>query len=87
MVVSDERDRTISGPMPPTVWSASRRAMTSRAGGRFVGIGFIAALAATISSIFVKTDRGEETDAVLDALTRIEADVAGLKGRLDVQGG
>lgn len=49
----------------------------------FVGIGFIAVLTATISSYFVKTDRGDETGAILEALARIEADVAALKIRTE----
>ena len=47
-----------------------------------VGIGFLAVLTATISSQFVKADRADETDQVLEALRRLEADVAELKARL-----
>jgi voltage-gated potassium channel len=49
----------------------------------FVGIGFLAVLTATIASRFVSQDRGAETTAITDALTRIEADVAALKAQLD----
>ena len=47
-----------------------------------VGIGFLAVLTATISSLFVKNDREEETTEVLDALHRLEAELAELKARL-----
>lgn len=46
------------------------------------GIGFLAVLTATISSSFVKTDRKDESSAILDALQRLEAEVAELKARL-----
>ncbi len=46
------------------------------------GIGFLAVLTATISSSFVKTDRKDESSAILDALHRLEAEVAELKARL-----
>ena len=48
----------------------------------FVGIGFLSLLTASIASRFVKEERGEEHDEVLEALRRIEADVAELKARL-----
>jgi voltage-gated potassium channel len=51
----------------------------------FVGIGFLAVLTATIASRFVSQDRGAETTAITDALTRIEADVAALKAQLDAR--
>jgi voltage-gated potassium channel len=44
----------------------------------FVGIGFLAVLTATIASKFVKDERGSETQEILAALRRIEADVARL---------
>ena len=47
-----------------------------------VGIGFLAVLTATVSSRFVKNDRAEETNEVLEALHRLEAEVAELKARL-----
>jgi voltage-gated potassium channel len=46
------------------------------------GIGFLAVLTATISSSFVKSDRQDESSAILEALHRLEADVAELKARL-----
>jgi hypothetical protein len=45
------------------------------------GIGFLAVLTATVSSVFVKTDRADETDAILEALRRLEADVAEIKNQ------
>ena len=55
--------------------------------GRFVGIvvmllgiGFISVLTATISSQFIQNDKN--SDAMRDALRRIESDVAELKARL-----
>jgi len=44
-----------------------------------VGIGFISVLTATIASIFVKSDRREETSEILETLRRLEADIAELK--------
>jgi hypothetical protein len=46
------------------------------------GIGLLAVLTATISSSFVKSDRQDESSAILDALQRLEAEVAELKARL-----
>ncbi len=46
------------------------------------GIGFLAVLTATISSSFVKSARQDESSAILDALHRLEAEVAELKARL-----
>jgi hypothetical protein len=43
------------------------------------GIGFLSVLTATIASRFVKTERSDETAALLTALTRIETDLAELK--------
>lgn len=48
----------------------------------FVGIGFLAVLTATVASIFVKADRQDESSAILEALHRLEAEVAELKTRL-----
>jgi len=45
-----------------------------------LGIGFISVLTATIASQFIQNDTN--SDEVLDALRRIEADVADLKSRL-----
>jgi len=44
-----------------------------------VGIGFISVLTATVASIFVKSDRREETSEILETLQRLEADIAELK--------
>ncbi len=46
------------------------------------GIGFLSVLTATVASLFVKTERAEETEAILDALTRLEAELAEVKHRL-----
>lgn len=46
------------------------------------GIGFLSVLTATIASRFVKTERGEETDEILAALARLEAEMAVLIKRL-----
>jgi voltage-gated potassium channel len=46
------------------------------------GIGFLSVLTATVASLFVKTERGEETEAILDALTRLETELAEVKQRL-----
>lgn len=43
------------------------------------GIGFLSVLTATVASRFVKTERGEETDEILAALARLEAELADLK--------
>jgi voltage-gated potassium channel len=48
----------------------------------FVGIGFLSVLTATIASGFVKTERNEETEAILVALTRIESELVALKERV-----
>jgi len=47
----------------------------------FVGIGFLSLLTAAIASRFVKQERGEEHDELMETLRRIEADVADLKAR------
>jgi voltage-gated potassium channel len=47
-----------------------------------VGIGFLSVLTATIASHFVKTDRGDETEAVLAALAELREEVADLRLRL-----
>jgi voltage-gated potassium channel len=59
------------------------------AGGRVIamvvmlfGIGFLSVLTATVASCFVKHDRGDETEEILAALGRLEADVAELKQRV-----
>jgi voltage-gated potassium channel len=49
------------------------------------GVAFLAVLTATIASYFVKTDRGEEHATITAALARIEADIAALKARLEMQ--
>jgi voltage-gated potassium channel len=47
----------------------------------FVGIGFLSVLTATIASRFVKTERSSESHEILEALARIEQEIAELKGR------
>ena len=46
----------------------------------FVGISFLSLLTAAIASRFVKDDRSEEHQQLVEMLLRIEADVAELKG-------
>ena len=46
------------------------------------GIGFLAVLTATVSSSFVKSDRQDESSAILEALRRLETEIAELKTRL-----
>ena len=48
----------------------------------FVGIGFLSVLTATIASRFVKTERSDETEQVMSALTRIESELADVKRQL-----
>jgi hypothetical protein len=45
----------------------------------FVGIGFLSLLTAAVASRFVKQERGEEHQELMETLRRIEADVAELK--------
>ncbi len=47
----------------------------------FIGIGFLSLLTAAIASRFVKEERSEEHDEVMETLHRIEADLAELKSR------
>ena len=47
----------------------------------FVGIGFLSLLTAAIASRFVKQERGDEHDEVMEILRQIQADVAELKSR------
>jgi voltage-gated potassium channel len=47
----------------------------------FVGIGFLSLLTAAVASRFVKQERGNEHDELMETLRRIEADVADLKSR------
>ena len=47
-----------------------------------VGIGFLSVLTATIASRFVKTDRGDETEAILAALAELRDEVTELRQRL-----
>jgi hypothetical protein len=42
-------------------------------------IGFLSVLTATIASRFVKTERGDESEEILAALARLEAELAALK--------
>jgi voltage-gated potassium channel len=44
-----------------------------------IGIGFLSILTATIASRFVKTERGDETEAILGKLAQIEAELAALR--------
>ena len=54
----------------------------------FVGLGFIAVLTASIAAFFVKVDEAADTERpILDALARIEAELAEVKARLDAQEG
>jgi voltage-gated potassium channel len=48
----------------------------------FVGIAFLSLLTAAIAARFVRQERGEEHVEVIEALRRIEADVAELKSRM-----
>jgi hypothetical protein len=48
----------------------------------FVGIGFLSLLTASIASRFVRGERGDEHGETLEALRRIEAELAELKARL-----
>jgi len=46
------------------------------------GIGFLAVLTATVSSAFVKSDRQDESSSILEALQRLETEIAEIKTRL-----
>jgi voltage-gated potassium channel len=46
------------------------------------GIGFLSVLTATIASRFVKTERGDETEAILAALAKLETEVAELRQQM-----
>jgi voltage-gated potassium channel len=48
----------------------------------FTGIGFLALLTAAISSRFVKEERTEEHDELMEKLGRIEADIRAIKAKL-----
>jgi voltage-gated potassium channel len=48
----------------------------------FVGIGFLSLLTAAVASRFVKQERSEERDEIIDALHRLEADVRSIKAKL-----
>jgi voltage-gated potassium channel len=48
----------------------------------FLGIGFLSLLTASIASRFVREERGDEHVEVLEALRRIESEIAQLKARL-----
>jgi voltage-gated potassium channel len=50
-----------------------------------VGIGFLSVLTATIASRFVKTDRGDENEAIVAALMRVEAELAELRMQVSTQ--
>jgi protein-disulfide isomerase len=45
------------------------------------GIGFLSVLTATVASYFVKSDRGTETETILAALGRLEAEVAEMRAQ------
>jgi voltage-gated potassium channel len=47
-----------------------------------VGIGFLSVLTASIASVFVKSDRGDETEAILTALADLREEVAELRQQL-----
>jgi voltage-gated potassium channel len=47
----------------------------------FVGIGFLSLLTAAVASRFVKQERGDEHEEVMETLRQIQADVAELKSR------
>jgi voltage-gated potassium channel len=48
----------------------------------FTGIAFLSLLTASVASLFVKQERMDEHAELMEALQRIEADVADLKSRL-----
>ena len=48
----------------------------------FVGIGFLSLLTAAIASRFVKQERGDEHDEMMETLRQIQADVAELKSQM-----
>jgi voltage-gated potassium channel len=48
----------------------------------FAGIGFLSLLTAAIASRFVKEERSEERDEMMEALRRLEADVREIKAKL-----
>jgi hypothetical protein len=47
----------------------------------FVGIGFLSLLTAAVASRFVRQERSDEHEEMMETLRRIEADVAELKAR------
>jgi hypothetical protein len=47
----------------------------------FVGIAFLSLLTAAVASRFVKQERSDEHEEMMEKLRRIEADVAELKSR------
>ena len=47
----------------------------------FVGIGFLSLLTAAVASRFVRQERSDEHDEMMEALRQIQADVAELKAR------
>ena len=48
----------------------------------FVGIGFLSLLTAAVASRFVKQERGDEHDEVMETLRQIQADVAELNSQM-----
>jgi voltage-gated potassium channel len=49
------------------------------------GIGFLSVLTAAIASRFVKTERGDETEAILTALAKVEVELADLKKQISAR--
>jgi voltage-gated potassium channel len=47
-----------------------------------LGVGFLAVLTATVASHFVQVDQGEDSRELLEALHRLEADMAEVKAKL-----
>jgi voltage-gated potassium channel len=47
-----------------------------------VGIGFLSLLTASIASRFVREERSEEQDELIEVLRRLEADVQEIKAKL-----
>jgi voltage-gated potassium channel len=51
-----------------------------------VGIGFLSVLTATVASHFVKVDKTSESNEIIEALARIEAELTDVKSRLAATG-